>query len=82
MWMMRIIQRALADIYAQRLAGLFIIYSNNLLATPLFTHPGLARVTMGNPHNAGFPVFAIRWNNSIHGRLDYLAARGRRRMAI
>ncbi len=74
-------QRALADVAARRVGGLFIIYGNNILATPLFTQPGIARVTISEPA-PGIPGIHTPQEQFFTRGLSYLSARGRRRAVI
>ena len=74
-------QRALADVYAHRLAGLYLTYSLSLRNTPLFTLPGIARVTLGITADV-LPSIISSIAQFYTKGLDYLAARGRRRIAL
>ncbi|HEY3397873.1 MAG TPA: GntR family transcriptional regulator [Armatimonadota bacterium] len=74
-------QRALADLEAHRLAGLFFVYGGILGDTPLVTHPGLARVTITKPFDHAPGIFGGHQMFFIKG-LDHLATLGCRRVAI
>ncbi len=79
-------QSLLRDVREHRLAGLMFASSPHLIeGTPLIQEPGIPRVAMmSTPNNPALKL----WNVNIDGQsfvemaLDYLAKRGRKRLAI
>lgn len=74
-------QRALADIAAHRLAGLFILYPHTIPGSLLVTQSGLARVSLEQP-TANLCGILGSQELFFTKALDYLAAQGRRKIAI
>ena len=74
----------LRDMEAQRLAGLiFPAQPAQFMGTPVLDMPNLPRViVMQEPNFPGIPIVALDWQAFIDKALDYLAARGRRRIAV
>lgn len=75
-------QRACADLEAHRLAGLlFAATFTALQATPLVTTPGLPRVSLFGGSGAA-PHIDTPLTDFVDKAARYLAARGRRRLAL
>lgn len=78
-------QRLLQELRHQRLAGLIFPSLPFLLSdTPVMLEPDLPRVAIMGP-DARFPQIAplvLDWKSFIERALDYLASRGRRRIAV
>ncbi len=78
-------QALVRDIREHRLGGIIFSSSPHLLEhTPLLDHPGIPRVaTAGNPQR--FPMMwtvGLDANSFVNKAFDYLAGRGRKRIAI
>ena len=75
--------KLIADVESHRLAGLvFVSTPVNFRGTPLLDEPRIARVAV--MRNAGFGIPQIRLDGEAFSTkaLDYLASRGRKRVAI
>ena len=78
-------QQLLQDVFSHRLAGLMFAFPPGPLAdTPLFGDPDLPRVAiMGpNPELPGLPVICPDGRSFLDRAVDYLAERGRQRVAL
>ena len=78
-------QRLLHDLRHQRLAGLiFPSLPFNLTETPVMLDPGLPRVAIIGLDEGGTRItpLVLDWASFIDKALDYLARRGRRRIAM
>ncbi len=78
-------QRLVQELRHQRLAGLIFPSLPFLLSdTPVLLEPGLPRVAIAGPDQR-FPqltALVLDWKSFIEKALDYLASRGRRRVAV
>ena len=73
--------KLIADVQAHRLAGLiFASPPFNFMGTPLLDEPGMARVTTA-PY-MDLPAVVLDDGSFLEKALDYLASRGRRRIAM
>ena len=78
-------QRLLRDLRHQRLAGLiFPSLPFTLKDTPVMLDPALPRVAIMAPDQGGDKITAVvlDWGSFIEKALEYLATRGRRRIAV
>lgn len=78
-------QRLLQELRHQRLAGLiFPSFPHALTDTPVMLDPGLPRVAIMGPDERGAHItpLVLDWPSFMDKALDYLAARGRRRIAM
>lgn len=78
-------QKLLTDMHSHRLAGLIFAFPEEagLGGTPLLEEPGMPRVavtTQAEFHH--LPVICLDMRSFIDRSLDYLASRGRRRIAL
>ena len=75
----------LSRIVDRRLAGLIFASTPwwNLTHTPILDHPGVARVAiMAAPDSPRLPAVWFDYKSFLDKALDYLQARGRRRIAV
>lgn len=74
------------DVRAHRFAGLIFAADPWVVSgTPLLSEPGMPRVSITRPQPADFPNVAtvgLDTEGLIHKAFDYLAARGRKRLAV
>lgn len=78
-------QRLLQELRHQRLAGLiFPSLPFDLTDTPVMLEAGLPRVAVTGPDEGGAHItpLVLDWRSFIEKALEYLAARGRRRIAV
>jgi DNA-binding LacI/PurR family transcriptional regulator len=73
-----------ADVLAGRLSGVVFLFApDNLAGTPVLTTPGLPRVTL--TARTGLPgVMVVHYDWTTYARkvMNYMASRGRRRIAV
>ncbi len=77
-------QRLLSDVERHRVAGLIFTHDVvGLASSPLLKVPGIPRVAMMEPAaSVAIPAVAMEVESFVRLSLDYLASRGRKRLAI
>lgn len=73
----------LSDVKCHRVAGLILPESPNpIIDSPLVSEPGVPVVAITNESAKGIPAVYPDWDNWLTRALDYVAQRGRKRVAL